>query len=339
MDFGKLNNVNKIDFTLPTDAIQNKIILEKYKNNLNNLDNSNGDANEFPKIYVGCPVWSNKEWRNKIYPSNAKTEDFLKYYATQFNSIELNTTHYNPADEATIQKWKNLANNKNNNNFKFCPKFPQPISHEKILLKEAKTLSDAFCDNIKGFGENLGLSFLQLPPNFEPKHLDLLAYFLKDFPTNIPLAIEFRHADWFRNNHFSKATDLLEKYNISTVITDVAGRRDVLHQTITNDKIMMRFVGNTTTQIFEPNAKYPLHPTDYTRIDAWVKYLCRWIGEGLREIYFFCHEPNDNISSPELTVYFINKLNLALKNTLDISLNIPLLPPHIRNTDTQGSLF
>ena len=172
MDFGKLNNVNKIDFTLPADAMQNKIILEKYKNNLDD------NFNNFPKIYVGCPVWSNKEWRNKIYPNNAKTEDFLKYYATQFNSIELNTTHYNLADEATIQKWKNFANNKNTNPiFKFCPKFPQPISHEKIFLKEAKTLSDAFCNNIKGFGENLGLSFLQLPPNFEPKHLDLLAYF------------------------------------------------------------------------------------------------------------------------------------------------------------------
>ena len=328
MDFGKLNNVNKVDFTLPADTTQNKIILEKYKN----------DFDKFPKIYVGCPVWSNKEWRNKVYPSNAKTEDFLKYYATQFNSIELNTTHYNPADEATIQKWKNLANNnQGNNNFKFCPKFPQPISHERIFVKASKVLSDAFCDNISNFGENLGLSFLQLPPNFEPKHLDLLAYFLEDFPKNIPLAVEFRHADWFRDNYFSKATNLLEKYNISTVITDVAGRRDVLHQTITNDKIMIRFVGNTTT--ITNNAKYPLHPTDYTRIDAWVKCLCGWIGEGLREIYFFCHEPNDNISSPELAVYFINKLNLALKNTLDISLNTPLLPLYIRNTDTQGSLF
>lgn len=128
MDFGKLNNVNKIDFTLPADATQNKIILEKYKNNLDNFD---GNANEFPKIYVGCPVWSNKEWRNKIYPSNAKTEDFLKYYATQFNSIELNTTHYNLGDEATIQKWKNFANNKNNNNFKFAQN-----SHNPFLTKK-----------------------------------------------------------------------------------------------------------------------------------------------------------------------------------------------------------
>ena len=324
MDFGKLNNVNKIDFTLPNDAPQNKIILEKYKNS----------SNDFPKIYVGCPVWSNKEWRNKIYPVNAKTEDFLKYYSSQFNSIELNTTHYNFADEATIQKWKTSVNHKDSKqNFRFCPKFPQPISHEKIFLKDAKTLSDSFCANIRSFRENLGLSFLQLPPTFEPKHLDFLAHFLADFPADIPLAIEFRHADWFRDDEFSKATDLLEKYNISMVITDVAGRRDVLHQTITNDKIMVRFVGNTTTNT--PNDKYSLHLTDYFRIDTWVKRLCIWIEQGLREIYFFCHEPDNNISSPELAVYFIKQLNSALKNPL----KIPLLPPYIRNTNTQGSLF
>ena len=333
MDFGRLNNVNKIDFFLPDDALQNKTILGKYKNKSDNVENnSENNLNEFPKIYVGCPVWSNKEWRNKIYPSNAKTEDFLKYYSSQFNAIELNTTHYNPADEATIQKWKALASQKDSRkDFKFCPKFPQPISHERIFLKKAKMLSDSFCETISSFGENLGLSFLQLPPTFEPRHLDLLAYFLEDFPTNIPLSIEFRHADWFRNDSFSKATDLLEKYNISTVITDVAGRRDVLHQTLTNDKIMVRFVGNTTTT----DTKNLLHPTDYTRIDAWVKCLSVWIEQGLREIYFFCHEPNDNISSPELAVYFIKELNLSLKKNLKFS----LLPPYIRNTDTQGSLF
>ncbi len=332
MDFGKLNNINQVDFTLPADAPQNKIILEKYKN-------KSDKSNEFPKIYVGCPVWSNKEWRNKIYPANAKTEDFLKYYSSQFNSIELNTTHYNPADEATIKKWKMLSNQKDSRqNFKFCPKFPQPISHERIFTKNAKALSDVFCGNISHFGENLGLSFLQLPPNFEPQHLDLLTHFLEDFPINIPLSVEFRHADWFRNDNFSKATDLLEKCNVSTVITDVAGRRDVLHQSITNDKIMIRFVGNTTINI-ATDTQNMLHSTDYTRIDAWVECLYVWIEQGLQEIYFFCHEPNDNISSPQLAVYFIKQLNLALKSAFKNPLKIPLTPPQIRPTITQGSLF
>ena len=94
--------------------------------------------------------------------------------------------------------------------------------------------------------------------------------------------------------------DLLAEHNAGTVITDVAGRRDVLHLGLSSHCAMIRFVGNS------------LHPTDYLRIDRWLDLLVQWMSEGLREIYFFSHQP-DNILSPEICIYLIEQLEIKSK--------------------------
>ncbi|WP_243390556.1 DUF72 domain-containing protein [Raineya orbicola] len=285
MDFGKLQDISRVDFRLPASKQANEAVLSKF-------------PSQTLQVWVGLPVWSQKEWVGKIYPPKAQSKDFLKYYAEQFNSIELNTTHYRIPDKATIELWKKQVNK----DFHFCPKFPQPISHEK-MLQNCQNLVTEFCEAISGLEENLGLSFLQLPPYFELKHLPILENFLAEFPVDIPLAVEFRHASWFKEENFEKAAQVLERYNKSTVITDVAGRRDVLHQRITNSALMVRFVGNG------------LHPTDYSRLDEWIWQIGEWQKQGLQRIYFFLHEP-DNILAPEIALYFIEKLNLTCKTNL-----------------------
>lgn len=300
MDFGKLSDISQVDFTLPAESEENKRVLPQI-------------PTAQAEIYVGCPVWSQKEWVGKIYPQNAQSKDFLRYYAEQFNSIELNTTHYRIPHQSTIEQWKEQVGS----DFRFSPKFPQPISHEKMLLN-AQNLVDEFCEAIRGLGKNLGISFLQLPPYFEIKHLHHLEHFLDNFPKNVPLAMEFRHASWFKEKNFEQAAQILEKHQISTVITDVAGRRDVLHQRLTTPKVLVRFVGNA------------LHPSDYMRIDAWIEQIYSWLQEGLETLYFFLHEP-DNILAPDIALYFVEKL--VAKTGL--SLKIPIL----RKQTIQMKLF
>lgn len=80
------------------------------------------------------------------------------------------------------------------------------------------------------------------------------------------------------------------------VITDVAGRRDVCHLRLTTNTVLVRFVGNN------------LHPTDYSRIDDWVRRLEYWFSNGLHQVYFFTHEP-DNLMAPDLAIYLVEKLD------------------------------
>ncbi len=300
MDFGKLSDISQVDFSLPSESKENKRILPQ-------------SPSPKPEIFVGCPVWSQKEWIGKIYPQHAQSKDFLHYYAEQFNTIELNTTHYRIPDKETIEQWQKQVGS----DFRFSPKFPQPISHEKMLLN-SQALVKEFCEAIRGLEEKLGVSFLQLSPYFEVKHLGNLKIFLEQFPTDIPLAIEFRHASWFKENQFERAAQVLEKHQISTVITDVAGRRDVLHQRLTTRKVLVRFVGNA------------LHATDYTRLDAWVEQIDAWLQQGLETLYFFLHEP-DNVLAPDIALYFIEKI---IAKT-----GISLKTPIIRKPAIQMKLF
>jgi len=136
---------------------------------------------------------------------------------------------------------------------------------------------------------------MQLPPYFGVDRISILEKFLDFFPNHIPLAIEVRHESWFLNQHnLSQLTSLLERKQVAFVITDVAGRRDVLHQRLTNGIALVRFVGND------------LVPSDFSRIDEWVIRLKEWVEQGLQAAYFFTHEP-DNLKAPELAQYLVEQ--------------------------------
>ncbi|HYV55142.1 MAG TPA: DUF72 domain-containing protein, partial [Chitinophagaceae bacterium] len=101
MEFGRVleDELDKIDFKLPTDPLFNKQILE-------------GKPVENPKVYVGCAKWGRVEWLGKIYPPKTKEKDFLDQYVHHYNSIELNATHYKIYGPTGIQKWAAKANGK-----------------------------------------------------------------------------------------------------------------------------------------------------------------------------------------------------------------------------------
>ena len=280
MDFGKLQDISRVDFTLPPDHPETLPLLSrsgKYKN---------------PQVYVGLPVWVNKAWVGGVYPPKMPEKESLFWYGKQFNTIELNSTHYHIPSDTTVERWRHAVPQ----GFRFCPKFPQLISHE-AALRSTQDVTAAFCAAIAGFEDKLGDSFLQLPPTFGPRQLHDLEAFLAFIPESIPITVELRHPDWFTDNVASlELFEVLGKYKVGTVLTDVAGRRDVLHMRLTTPSAMIRFVGNG------------LHPTDYTRIDEWVQRLKVWFDSGLQQLYFFVHEP-DNTLAPELETYLVQQLN------------------------------
>ncbi|MEM6380462.1 MAG: DUF72 domain-containing protein [Bacteroidota bacterium] len=281
MKFGKLPNIEDVDFSLPANHPLTDAVLE---------DPSPIDQ---PNFYNGCTGWSMKEWVGKIYPKGTKTKDYLSVYAQHFNTIELNTTHYRIPTVETIDKWRKESTP----DFRFCPKIPQTISHSRDLGMGNQQLR-VFWDVIAGLEEKLGCCFIQLPPHFSHQKLGILKQFLSIWPSSIPLAIEVRHESWFDQvQHTQDLLETLQTYNKSAVITDVAGRRDVLHMGLTNATTMIRFVGNG------------LHPSDYNRIDAWVERLTHWTQQGLQEIYFFPHEP-DNLLAPEMASYLHSKAQM-----------------------------
>lgn len=300
MKFGKLSDISAVDFSLPQDHPQTTKVLANA-------------SNSFEQLYFGCPAWGCKEWVGKIYPPKTKQADFLSYYAKQFNTIELNTTHYRIPMAEMVNKWVEKAGKK----FRFCPKIPQSISHFGGNLQNVEALVDQFALSIHLMGEQLGICFMQLPPHFSPQHGHHLIRFIETFP--LPLSIEFRHPDWFvPSEAVDKVFEAMEKRQVATVITDVAGRRDVCHMRLTSAVAVIRFVGND------------LDPSDFTRLDQWMERLAAWREQGLETVYFFLHEPDD-VHCPELAAEFIKKVNKEL--------SLQLKPLRFYNQEVQGTLF
>lgn len=285
MEFGRVpeNELDSIDFSLPAEPVFNKIILK-------------GKHVKNPKIYLGCAKWGREEWVGKIYPPKTKEKDFLQHYVQHYNSIELNATHYKVYGEGGISKWIEKAKGKD---FMFCPKMYQGVTHRGSLSNK-QFISNEFFRGIVAFKQHLGPIFIQVSDTFSPKRKDELFDYLKTLPTDLNFFLEVRHPDWFKKNDIREEMfNTLQAMNMGAVITDTAGRRDCAHMHLTIPKVFIRYVGNS------------LHPSDYTRCDAWIERMKYWLDNGLQELYFFMHM-HDEATSPELTVYLVDKMNKEL---------------------------
>jgi len=279
MEFGRVNEneLKKIDFSLPPDPAMNKLVLK-------------GKPLKRPHIYVGCAKWGRQEWVGKIYPAKTKEKDFLEHYVKHYNSIELNATHYKIYGETGIAKWAEKAKGRD---FLFCPKMYQGVTH-RGALNGKDFISNEFFRGIMAFGKHLGPIFIQVSDTFSPKRKTELFSYLESLPKDLSFFLEVRHPDWFTKDS-EELFGFLHKQKIGAVITDTAGRRDCAHMHLTIPKTFIRFVGNS------------LHPSDYPRIDAWVKRIKKWLDNGMKKVYFFMHM-HDEATSPELTVYLAEKL-------------------------------
>ena len=306
MDFGRVpeEELNKIDFSLKADPALNKAILK-------------GKPAKKTKVYIGCAKWGRTEWVGKIYPPKAKEKDFLEHYVHHYNSIELNATHYKIYGEEGIKKWTDKAANKD---FKFCPKMYQGVTH-RGSLKGKDFIMNEFFRGIVAFGKHLGPIFIQVSETFSSKRKEELFEFLKSLPKDLQFFMEVRHPDWFAKPDITEEFfTTLAALNIGAVITDTAGRRDCAHMHLTIPKAFIRYVGNS------------LHKTDFTRIDEWVKRMKYWLDKGMEELYFFMHM-HDEATSPELTIYLVDKMNKELG--LDLIKPTFVQPPNPLKGDTK----
>jgi len=290
MEFGKVasEEVQSINFILPADGQQTLKVLSK-------KDAGKAD------VFVGCAKWGLPEWLNFLYPPKTKPANFLDEYARHFNSIELNAAYYKIPSVETVRKWKKQVTGKGKHSFLFCPKFPETVSHYKRLVGAEKA-TDEFLTAIVEFEENLGPCFLQMSDSFGPNSLSVLEDFLKSLPYDLNVFVELRNEEWFSDPVIKKQVfELLTTLQRGAVITDVSGRRDVLHMEVTIPEVFIRFIGNG-----------PVHrESNMARIDQWAERLKLWQEKGLKKAYFFVHQ-HDEQESVRMAMYAEKVFNKTL---------------------------
>lgn len=262
--------------------------------------------------YLGCPIWSNKDWVGTLFSAEAKSKDFLKQYANVLNSVEGNSTFYGVPRQETVLKWKAEVPQ----NFRFCFKFPRDISHQ-LQLKSADKETTHFFKTLEPLGENLGVFFLQMPPGFDKTGLKQLGRYLRQLPTGFKYAVEVRHPDYFDEGEVEKYFhDVLQNYGANRVMFDTItlhgldseepsvltaqGKKPKIPPrfVVTAEHPFLRFVGSN---VVEPNIP---------RLKHIAKIAAQWIQKGLSP-YFFMHSPSDQYA-PELCQTFHSLLSQHL---------------------------
>ena len=173
-----------------------------------------------PGLVLGTSSFTADGWQGSFYPPGMQTGNFLSYYATQFKTVEIDSTYYGTPSAATVTNWYERTPP----DFIIAAKVPQIITHEKMMVN-CEAEFDEFIGRIHLLGEKLGTLLLQFPRfnRYEIqadeffRRLHLFLNHVKHLPT-VRLVVEIRNRAWLDK----RITDLLREYNVALALTDLS---------------------------------------------------------------------------------------------------------------------
>jgi uncharacterized protein YecE (DUF72 family) len=226
-------------------------------------------------LYVGTSGWAYTIWKAEFYPKNVASKNFLKYYATQLNTVEVNYTFRRILSEKAATAWMSDVGP----NFRFALKANQYITHIRKLANCEEPVQ-RFLAGLQPLLTQLGPVLFQLGPT-QKADAGLLREFLSLLPRNFQAAFEFRHVSWFNDRVYQALSD--GKATLCVAETE----RLTTPEIRTADYIYFRF-------------RRPAYSTPEVRMLA--QRVRKWLGEGMDTYAFFKHEedPRSPLNAVEL---------------------------------------
>ncbi len=173
------------------------------------MKKENGSQNPANELRVGPAGWSYPDWSGYVYPfARGKNFHEASYLAQFFDTIEINTSFYQPLNPDHARTWIDRV--ASNPAFLFTAKLWQRFTHEPRASAEDERAVRLGFDVLRK-ADKLGAILLQFPFSFHSttetiSHLTALLSRFRDYP----LVVELRHASWQTNLTF----DLLHKYQV-----------------------------------------------------------------------------------------------------------------------------
>jgi uncharacterized protein YecE (DUF72 family) len=230
-------------------------------------------------IWFGTSGFSYKEWRPLFYPEGLPDKQFLAYYSSRLNSVEIDYTFYRMPSVKTIDAWKAATPE----NFKLTLKASQQITHRQRLKVPSDAL-DYFLSVVPGLDSRLGMVLFQLPPFFKYDREKIEA-FLSVLPRRVPAAFEFRHDSWFTHDVYR----LLRDHRVALCIHDADDHTTPLEITTGFTYVRLR------RSVYD----------DTTRME-WQDRIRGWARDGIEVFAYIKHE--DNPKAPLIALEFAQGL-------------------------------
>ncbi len=222
------------------------------------------------------------------FPVEFQEKSRLTYYASLFNSIEINSSFKKVPMGRTVEKWAASVPE----HFRFTFKMPKAVTHQKGLQFDPGDIRH-FMQVISAAGNKKGALLLQFPGKLSMEYADQLKNLLTGIRKEDPLqewrmALEFRHPAWYTQNTY----DMLQVYHASIVRHDMPG-------SVTPDSL---FVGEVVYLRFHGTEKGYRGSYSSSLLDKYAKQIKAWSQAGKR-VY----------------VYFNNTLGDAAQNALTLN--------------------
>lgn len=161
------------------------------------------------ELRIGCSGWTYRDWVGDFYPREVRAKDRFAFYASQFDTTEINGSFYRLPTEAAVAGWRDKAPD----GFVYAWKVSRFITHNK-KLKDCADSVDLVFGRMAPLGDKTGPALIQLPPQLR-RNDERLAGFLKLLPKGRH-AVEFRHPSWYEKPVF----DLLTDHDAALCISD-----------------------------------------------------------------------------------------------------------------------
>jgi uncharacterized protein YecE (DUF72 family) len=191
----------------------------------------------------------------------------LAYYASQFETAELNGVFYRTPTEAAVRGWRDLTGP----DFMFAWKASKFITHWKRLSENSVNSLALMEERLSLLGDKVGPILFQLPPQFEVNP-DRLAAFFKLLSPKRRYSFEFRHPSWYA----PRILRMLADENISLCLSDHHDAPAPWKRTA--DFVYVRGHG--------PGGRYKgNYPA--TTLSAWEKSIRSWRRQGCDVFVYF----------------------------------------------------
>jgi uncharacterized protein YecE (DUF72 family) len=286
------------------------------------------------RLFIGCPMWANRDWVGPQFPAATRAGDELGQYAQWCNAVEGNTTFYALPSGDTVRRWAEATPP----SFHFVFKLPRSITHEQRLRGVDAELT-AFLRLLEPLGERCGPLSVQLPPTFGPGDLGALTAFLRRAPRAVRWAVEVRNPAFFDGGRAHQHLDrLLGDAGAERVILDT---RTLFAKPPTDDAERQCWTSKPRVPVIPkaltdtPVVRLIGRTRDADTIEGWQPWfpvLASWIEAG-HAPHVFVHTP-DNVAALRLARQFHADLT-----AFGCDAGALPVPPAPVTASAQGTLF
>lgn len=168
------------------------------------------------------------------FPPAFRSKSRLHYYASIFNSVEINSSFYKIPLARTYERWTAEVPA----DFRFSLKLSKEVTHAKDLKGDLSVI-EKFMQSAKSIGKKKGCLLIQFPGKITLDYYEKVEIILQQIQSHDPdnqwnKAVEFRNNTWYTG----ETRDLLNEFDAMMVLHDIPkskvsevyGKADFIYQ-------------------------------------------------------------------------------------------------------------